>query len=185
MSESEEENRMTEDETMEDSDASQDEEEPYASDASETTPSVAGLPGAYDEDSDSSDETDDEEPLQKFDRDVITDYVSLYHPETKMHNDEEITSLSVVTRNQYGDVIDPLHNTIPILTKFEKAKILGIRSKQLDEGGESFVQVPPNVVSSYTIALMELKEKKIPFILRRPIPNGGSEYWKIADLEII
>ena len=32
---------------------------------------------------------------------------------------------------------------------------------------------------------MELKLKRIPFIIRRPLPNGGSEYWKIQDLENI
>lgn len=182
MSESEEENiTMEDDETLEDSDDSQVGEEPLADAELTTTNNLnAGFPDSSDDSSDSEEET-----LQKFDRDVITDYVSLYHPETKTHNDEEIQALSVVTRNSYGDVVDPLHNTTPILTKFEKAKILGIRSKQLDEGAESFIQVPPNVISSYTIALMELKEKKIPFIIRRPIPNGGSEYWKIIDLEII
>ena len=28
-------------------------------------------------------------------------------------------------------------------------------------------------------------QKKIPFIIRRPIPNGGSEYWKVNDLKNI
>ena len=27
--------------------------------------------------------------------------------------------------------------------------------------------------------------KKITFIIRRPIPNGGSEYWKVNDLKNI
>jgi DNA-directed RNA polymerase subunit K/omega len=174
MSESEEEDISTED-----SDDQLEEEDPSV-ELSATNDSVAGFPDSSEETSDSEEET-----LQKFDREVIKDYIGLYHPETKMHNYEEIRALSVITRNQYGDVIDPLHNTISILTKFEKTKILGVRSKQLDEGAEPFIQVPPNVISSYTIALMELNEKKIPFILRRPIPNGGSEYWKITDLEIL
>lgn len=178
MSESEEDITI-EDDTTEDSEDQLEEEEPSV-ELSTTNHSVAGFPDSSEESSDSEEET-----LQKFDREVITDYISLYHPETKMHNDEEISALSVITRNQYGDVIDPLHNTTSVLTKFEKTKILGIRSKQLDEGAESFIQVPPNVISSYTIALMELNEKKIPFIIRRPIPNGGSEYWKITDLEIL
>jgi hypothetical protein len=32
---------------------------------------------------------------------------------------------------------------------------------------------------------MELKQKRIPFIIRRPLPNGGSEYWRVQDLEDI
>ena len=32
---------------------------------------------------------------------------------------------------------------------------------------------------------MELKEKKIPFIIRRPLPDNSFEYWKLQDLELI
>ena len=32
---------------------------------------------------------------------------------------------------------------------------------------------------------MELKEKKIPFIIQRPLPNGNAEYWALEDLEIL
>ena len=46
--------------------------------------------------------------------------------------------------------------------------------------------LPSNsIINGYTIAEMELKEKKIPFIIKRPMPNGGSEYWKLQDLELI
>ena len=64
-------------------------------------------------------------------------------------------------------------------------KLLGLRAKQLDEGAQPFVKVPSNVVTGYIISLMELEQKKIPFIIRRPIPGGGSEYWKVSDLELI
>ena len=45
--------------------------------------------------------------------------------------------------------------------------------------------IPNNIIDGVIIAEMELKEKKIPFIIRRPIPNGGSEYWKVEDLEVL
>ena len=35
------------------------------------------------------------------------------------------------------------------------------------------------------IAEQELKEKRIPFIIKRPLPNGKYEYWNVKDLEII
>ena len=35
------------------------------------------------------------------------------------------------------------------------------------------------------MAELELAEKRIPFIIRRPLPNGGSEYWNVKDLENI
>ena len=42
-----------------------------------------------------------------------------------------------------------------------------------------------NIIDGYNIALLELEHKKIPFIIQRPLPNGGSEYWNVSDLEII
>jgi hypothetical protein len=41
------------------------------------------------------------------------------------------------------------------------------------------------ILDNVLIAEKELREKKIPFIIMRPIPNGISEYWNINDLEHI
>ena len=78
-----------------------------------------------------------------------------------------------------------MHKTIPYLTKYEKARILGQRAKQINSGASVFVKVPEKVIDGYLIAELELQEKRIPFIIRRPLPNGGSEYWSIKDLENI
>ena len=39
------------------------------------------------------------------------------------------------------------------------------------------------MIDGYLIALKELEQKKIPFIIQRPLPNGKSEYWRLRDLE--
>ena len=41
------------------------------------------------------------------------------------------------------------------------------------------------MIDGITIAQEEFKQKKMPFIIRRPLPDGSSEYWKMADLEIL
>jgi DNA-directed RNA polymerase I, II, and III subunit RPABC2 len=137
------------------------------------------------DDDDDYDDEYDENYLQKFDNDLIKTYVSEFHPECLNHNNEEILKLSVVTRNEDGIIIDPLHRTIPFLTKYEKTRILGQRSKQIESGAKPLVKVPENVIDSYIIAELELREKKIPFVIRRPIPGGACEYWNIRDLEFI
>jgi DNA-directed RNA polymerase I, II, and III subunit RPABC2 len=71
------------------------------------------------------------------------------------------------------------------LTKYEKTRILGQRAKQIDNGAKPFVKVPPNVIDGYHVALLELEQKKIPFIIKRPFPNGGVEYWHVSDLEML
>ena len=72
-----------------------------------------------------------------------------------------------------------------LVTKYEKSRILGQRAKQINSGAYPFVKVPENVIDGYIIAELELKQQRIPFIIRRPLPNGGSEYWKVKDLEDI
>ncbi len=138
-----------------------------------------------DNDYDDDDDDDDDEQLKKlesgFDNSILLDY----HPELKQANYNEILAMSKVVRNSKNEIVDPLHRTLPWLTKFEVARILGLRSKQINNGAETFVDVPPEIISGYTIAEIELKQKKIPFIIRRPMPNGGSEYWRVSDLDVI
>lgn len=123
--------------------------------------------------------------LRKFESDISTDYLISYHPEIKAHNYDEIATLSTIVRNEEGQIVDNLHKTMPFLTKFEKARILGVRSKQINSGASVMIDVPENVIDGYTIANMEYEQKKIPFIIKRPLPDGTVEYWKFADLEQI
>lgn len=129
-------------------------------------------------------ESDDEEYLQKFDTSNIFDNINKYHPECFTANSDEIEALSQVIR-EGNVIIDNNHKTNPILTKYEMTKILGQRTKQLNSGCKPYIDVPNNIIDSYLIAQMELKAKKIPVIIRRPISNQKSEYWKLEDLEQI
>jgi len=141
--------------------------------------------GNDDEDDDSDAEDEDENYLQKFDSSLKTNIISEYHPEMKVHNNEEVETLSRVVRNAQGVIVDPLHRTVPILTKYERARILGERAKQLNMGAKPVVPISDDVIDGYLIALEEFNHKKIPFIVKRPLPNGGCEYWKLQDLEVI
>jgi DNA-directed RNA polymerase I, II, and III subunit RPABC2 len=123
--------------------------------------------------------------LQKFDRSINNNYLVNFHPECALQNYDEILTMIKVVRDKDGIIIDDLHKTIPYLTKYEKARILGQRAKQINSGATPFVKVPENVIDGYLIAELELQQKRIPFIIRRPLPNGGSEYWSIKDLEDI
>jgi len=137
----------------------------------------------------SSDESDDDEEdddyLQKFDDELRTNFINKHHPEVSVHNYEEVKKLAIVVRDGNGTIIDQLHRTIPIMTKYESTRILGQRAKQIENGAQPLIPMLDNIIDSYIIAENELKEKKIPFIIRRPIPNGGSEYWYAYDLELL
>jgi DNA-directed RNA polymerase I, II, and III subunit RPABC2 len=138
------------------------------------------------DDDDEDDEDDaDENYLQKFDENLRKNVIADYHPEMIAHNYSEIEALSAVVRDENGVIIDPLHKTLPFVTRYEKARILGERAKQINAGAKPFVEVPANLIDGYLIALKEFEEKKIPFIVKRPLPGGGIEYWKFRDLEVL
>lgn len=140
----------------------------------------------YDDDDDDEEQDDDVETyLQKFSNDLNKNYLVDMHPEAVIHNEDEILALTKVVRDSKNNIIDDLHTTIPYLTKYERTRILGQRAKQINTGAKVFVRVPEKVIDGYSIAELELKEKRIPFIIRRPIPGGGCEYWKLKDLEVI
>ena len=134
-----------------------------------------------------SDENEEDEAnyLQKFDSKMRENFITDHHPEARTHNYEEVKALCRVSRDGRGIIIDPLHKTIPFLTKYEMTRVIGQRAKQLDSGAKAFVKVPINVIDGYHIALLELEQKKLPFIIKRPYPNGGVEYWNVSDLEVL
>jgi DNA-directed RNA polymerase subunit K/omega len=116
---------------------------------------------------------------------VHHDDILLLHPESRFHNYDEIYAASLVTRNENNIIVDKLHTTIPILTKYERAKVLGQRTKQLNAGNKPFVTVDRMTLDNSIIAEKELLEKKLPFIIQRPMPGGGVEYWHVKDLEVL
>jgi len=137
------------------------------------------------EDDEDEDEDEDENYLQKFDENMRKNIIADYHPEMVAHNYSEIEVMSRVVRDENGVIIDPLHKTLPFVTRYEKARILGERAKQINAGAKPFVEIADNMIDGYLIALKEFDEKKIPFIVKRPIPGGGIEYWKFRDLEVL
>ena len=129
--------------------------------------------------------SDNEDELKKLEDNQKNDYILQIHTELKQINHIELDALSRIVRDKDGNIIDELHKTIPFLTKYERARILGLRTKQINKGSAIFVKADKDIVDGYNIALLELEQKKIPFIIQRPLPNGGSEYWNVSDLEII
>ncbi len=71
----------------------------------------------------------------------------------------------------------------PILFKYEKVRLLSVRAKQLAQGAKPMIKNTVGL-SPKDIALLELKNKVIPLIIERPVPNSGVERWKLSELEI-
>lgn len=81
-----------------------------------------------------------------------------------------------------------LHNqervTKPVMTIYEKAKILGARAVQISRNAPIFVNLNSDDTDPLTIAEKELRENKLPFIIRRYMPDGKYEEWLASELKI-
>ena len=84
-----------------------------------------------------------------------------------------------------GKNIDPNHRTYPFLTTFERTKIIGLRANQISRGSVPFVVVPRHITDVRDIARLELEQKRLPYMIKRPLPNGTFEYWRLADLLLL
>ena len=80
---------------------------------------------------------------------------------------------------------DEHHKTYPFLNIYERTKIIGLRANQLSQGSRPFISIPEHITDVRDIARMELEQKKLPFIVKRPLPNGTFEYWRLSDLMIL
>ena len=94
----------------------------------------------------------------------------------------QIEDLSTFTSNY--EEMKKNYKTKPYLTKYEKTADISERSQQLANGSLPLLKNPEVYSSVYEIALEELRQGKIPFIIRRPLSNGY-EYWKLEDLKIL
>ena len=131
---------------------------------------------------------DDEDPdvyFQKFDEEINKNYLVEQHPTEFNKNYDEIETLCNIVRDENNNIIDPLHKTLPYLSKYERTRVLGQRAKQINSGSKPFVPVPDSIIDGFIIAEMELVQKRIPFIIQRPLHGGACEYWKLRDLEIL
>ena len=113
-----------------------------------------------------------------------------FNEEVEYTGDEYDVTEIVVEENDDQKMIEVLrkynkhkknYKTNPVLTKYEKCRVLSERANQINCGGQVYISNPENFSNAYDIAVKEFNEKRIPFIIKRPYGNGF-EYWKLKDL---
>lgn len=79
----------------------------------------------------------------------------------------------------------------PIMTIYEFDKIMGMRTQQLASGGQPFIDIGVGklVIDSNmelrNIALRELEEGRLPYIIERILSNKKKEYYRVCDLNLV
>ena len=91
---------------------------------------------------------------------------------------EIIRNREVVTQDTPHDTVEIISKNgevitgPPTLTRFEKARIMGARALQLSLGAPVFIEIPKNATTSLEIAMEELKQRVIPIVIKRSLPNN-------------
>ncbi|OIW32988.1 RNA polymerase Rpb6 [Coniochaeta ligniaria NRRL 30616] len=148
---------------------------------------------------------DDNEPVDEpaFEDDEINDY---YEPEAADDNDDQnqanggddaadqdqvvVSGDAAAAANHAGQgkksdkdkrIANDLRTTTPFMTKYERARILGTRALQISMNAPVLVDLEGET-DPLQIAIKELREKKIPLIVRRYLPDGFYEDWTCEEL---
>ena len=108
-----------------------------------------------------------------------------HHPETIVDYAETVIPNVPLQVAPPDGALDAKHESPPFLTVYERTKILGTRTNQLAEGARPFVTVPEYVTQPLDIAKLELEQRRLPYIVKRPMPDGTFEYWRLSDLMIL
>lgn len=98
-------------------------------------------------------------------------------------------------------VVEHLNDTKiskPIMTIYEFDKIIALRTQQIASGAPLFVDFDAesekaignnlNIKSNMElrqIALRELIEGRLPFMVERKLPNNKKEYYRLKDLDLV
>lgn len=89
---------------------------------------------------------------------------------------KDMTEREVIDENAKHEPVEISGDAVaigpPVLTRFEKARIMGARALQLSLGAPPFVEIPATAKRSLDIAMEELEKKIIPIVIKRVLPNG-------------
>ena len=106
------------------------------------------------------------------------------------YNEDDNTLNDVLSKKKYESASEVLQNydrlkkiskSSLVLNNYDRAKIIGTRAQQIACRATPLVKVPEYMTNVVDIAELELKERQIPFILRKKI-GDEFEYFKVEDL---
>ncbi|KAH8793940.1 DNA-directed RNA polymerases I, II, and III [Hyaloscypha finlandica] len=154
-----------------------------------------GFSPAYD---DAEPEYDPDEPAEPFDPDVETngqvdDIAVGQNPDQLLPTGDRGVVVSgdpaaAANRGKGGEkapkdktIPHDQRTTTPYMTKYERARILGTRALQISMNAPVLVDLEGET-DPLQIAIKELREKKIPLIVRRYMPDGWYEDWTCEEL---
>ncbi|EDW81047.1 DNA-directed RNA polymerases I, II, and III subunit RPABC2 [Drosophila tropicalis] len=104
-----------------------------------------------------------------------------------INQEEEVDNIEIITPGGTapgGGVPKSKRITTKYMTKYERARVLGTRALQIAMCAPIMVELDGET-DPLQIAMKELKQKKIPIIIRRFLPDHSYEDWSIDELIMV
>ena len=102
-----------------------------------------------------------------------------------INQDEEVDNIEIIAPGQSGGGVPKNKRiTTKYMTKYERARVLGTRALQIAMCAPIMVELEGET-DPLQIAMKELKQRKIPIIIRRFLPDHSYEDWSIDELIIV
>lgn len=101
---------------------------------------------------------------------------------------EEHPEVKPIFRKEVQESVTQPRTTRPYFSMYEYTALMSIRTQQLAEGSKPLVEITglktndPRFLEY--VAKREIEQRKLPFIVRRQLPNGTSEFWSAQELEL-
>lgn len=94
-----------------------------------------------------------------------------------------------IFRTEVADTMKQVRVTREYFTKYEYTTLLATRAEQVAQGSKPLVSLDGLKTSDpmfvWNVAKREIEQRKLPFLIRRRMPNGRSEYWSAQELEVM
>lgn len=116
-----------------------------------------------------------------MDEDYDEDNMYAENPEEEPENDDE--NFDVISLNDENRTPSDKKTTTTLMTKYERARVLGARALQIAMCSPVMVELEGET-DPLMIAMKELRARKIPIIIRRYLPDGSYEDWGIDEMII-
>ncbi|XP_045793380.1 DNA-directed RNA polymerases II, IV and V subunit 6A-like isoform X1 [Trifolium pratense] len=95
---------------------------------------------------------------------------------------DDLDAEPIETEDKEADQpVERPRRTSKYMTKYERARILGTRALQISMNAPVMVELEGET-DPLEIAMKELRERKIPFTIRRYLPDGSYEDWGVDEL---
>jgi DNA-directed RNA polymerase subunit K/omega len=94
-----------------------------------------------------------------------------------------------IFRKEVADNVKEPRTTREYFTKYEYTALVATRAHQIAEGAKPLVDLTGLKTSDprfiELVAKREIAMRKLPFIIRRQMPNGTAEFWSAQEMEVM